>query len=65
MANAILNFHFDFPHPSLINLTWPDIEATTKYYNGTILEEEYEKKLEVSLLLYRIVISLIKALIYT
>ena len=22
--------------------------ASTKYYNGTILEEEYEKKLEVS-----------------
>ena len=25
-----------------------DVDASTKYYNGTILEEEYEKKLEVT-----------------
>jgi hypothetical protein len=26
---------------------FPNTEATFKYYNGTILEEEYEKKLMV------------------
>ena len=28
---------------------FPDVTADEKYYNGSILEEEYEKKLMVSL----------------
>ena len=33
MANAILNFHFDFPHPSLMTTKWDHCNFPTSLFN--------------------------------
>ena len=42
MVAAILSVYF------VKGFYYPDVDAEDKYYNGSILEEEYEKKLMVS-----------------
>jgi hypothetical protein len=48
LAENFLNSEFVYTGPfSFSGFYFPNTEAAFKYYNGTILEEEYEKKLMV------------------
>ena len=43
-----LQFWIDSWYTIKVGYYFPDVSSSFKYYNGTILEEEYEKKLMVS-----------------